>query len=108
MCDDVAKILNFTTHFGVDGKTERELNTIARASCLDYMDMIGYLGADKDGYAWHISDLVIYEKPRSIGEFCKPCDPDPQCDCQYCIGHGRSPSKIVHVPQSWCYVEEQR
>lgn len=106
VCDDITKILNFITHFGVEGRSECELNTIARCSCLDYMDMLGYLGIDKDGYAWHISDLNIYESPRSIGEFCKPCDPDPQCDCRYCITHGRSPSKVVHAPQSWCYVEE--
>lgn len=76
-----------------------ELSCVSEDELVEYADL-GHF------YAWHISDLKIYEKPWSIGEFCKPCDPDPQCDCRYCITHGRSPSKIVHPPQSWCYVEE--
>lgn len=76
-----------------------ELSCVSEDELVEYADL-GHF------YAWHISDLKIYEKPRSIGEFYKPCDPDPQCDCRYCITHGRSPSKIVHPPQSWCYVEE--
>lgn len=60
-----------------------------------------------DVYGYHISDLVIYDKPKRIGEFCKPCDRDPLCDCNYCKAHGRSPRYfITRPPQSWCYVEE--
>ena len=59
---------------------------------------------NKKLYYWHISDLVIYDKPKHIVEFCKPCDRDPQCDCNYCIRYsGNKP--ILHAPQSWCYVE---
>lgn len=95
VCDDITKILNFITHFGVEGRSECELDTIARASCLDYMDMLGYLGTEKDGYAWHISDLVIYEKPRSLGEIRGLRK----------TKFGMEPVTLTRPPQSWCYVE---
>ena len=102
MCDDLAKILNFVTHFGVKGRPERELNTIARASCLDYMDMLEYFGTDKDGYAWHISDLKIYDHPKKLSEFCS-------YDARIYVGENGFPMPthaITRPPQSWCYVEE--
>ena len=37
-------------------------------SCLTDNQLSDYLG-DKDGYAWHITDLVIYDEPRELGEF---------------------------------------
>ena len=43
-------------------------------------------------YGWHISDLVIYDKPKSIKEF-------------YHYGVRRG-AKITRPPQSWCYAEE--
>ena len=101
VCDDIAKILNFVTHFGVEGRPERELNTIARASCLDYMDMLGYLGTEKDGYAWHISDLKIYDPPKKLSEFCS-------YDARIYIGENGFPMPthaITRPPQSWCYVK---
>lgn len=101
VCDDITKILNFITHFGVEGRSECELNTIARASCLDYMDMLEYLGADKDGYAWHISDLKIYDHPKKLSEFCS-------YGARLSIdenGFLMPTHAITRPPQSWCYVK---
>lgn len=69
----------------------------------------------KNCYAWHISDLKIYDKPRELGEFGRGCDAEN-------IGeiHCRDCKKLVSFddcceimckplnrpPQSWCYVEE--
>lgn len=36
--------------------------------CMGYIDE--YL-LSKNGYGWHISDLVIYDKPRELSEFKK-------------------------------------
>lgn len=114
VCDDITKILNFITHFGVEGRSECELNTIARSSCLDYMDMLEYLGTDKDGYAWHISDLKIYDHPKKLSEFAKPdkCPYNLKGECAYprhCYRAGqtkRCGDYLERPPQSWCYVEE--
>lgn len=101
VCDDITKITNLFTHFCVEGRSECELHTIARASCLDYMDMLGYLGTDDDGYAWHISDLKIYDNPKKLSEFCS-------YDARVYIDENGFPMPthaITRPPQSWCYVK---
>ena len=35
---------------------------------LTYDELFNYLNGS-DGYAWHISNLVIYDKPKELGEF---------------------------------------
>ena len=50
-------------------------------ACLSYSEMIDYFYKPEEldgntlkfGYAWHISDLKIYDKPKELGEFRKPC-----------------------------------
>jgi predicted transcriptional regulator len=80
--------------------------TVTR-SCVPMYDLLVYIGKQDYGYGWHISDLVIYDKPRELWRFCKPCDPHPECDCDYCITHGRSKSlRITRPPQSYMYCEE--
>lgn len=82
-----------------------QIGELLEKSCLYYDKLTSYVGL-KRFYAWNISNLVIYDRPKSLGEFCKPCDPDPQCDCRYCMAHGRSPSRqISRSPQDWFYVE---
>lgn len=44
--------------------------------------IIDYLGNGKDGYGWHISDLVIYDKPKDLEEFCI-LDKEKQKQCAY-------------------------
>lgn len=50
--------------------------------------------AGKDGYSWHISNLVIYDVPKELSEF-KHCGVNYHFDPQ-----------VTRPPQSWCYVEE--
>ena len=97
-----------------------------KASCLSANEIIEY-AKDKDGnfvytYGWHISDLVIYDKPRELSEFYYP--PEKYCEkdlCGLCPKY-EVPSyeygevdfdcewkkPIERPPQSWMYVEEQR
>lgn len=59
-------------------------------------------------YGWHISDLRIYEKPKSIEEF-RQCYKCPYGDFANCQQHEYSCNgdyKLKRPPQSWCYVEE--
>lgn len=88
-------------------------------SCMDAVDFIDYSGG-KMIYAWHISDLVIYDKPRELSEFYRKCDDGCGNDCEHwkyirankdefdmdCDCGGMLP--ITRPPQSWCYVEEAR
>lgn len=62
------------------------------------------------GYGWHISDLVIYDKPRELYDFVN-YDKHEAClkkncfsgDCWGCPNN----AIVVIPPQSWCYVEVQ-
>lgn len=60
-------------------------------------------------YGWHISDLKIYDKPKELSEFRKPCD--RFLDCFTCRRLVRNEymscdNKITRPPQSWMYVED--
>ena len=80
-------------------------------TCLRYLDIIAY-GKGKTLYGWHISKLKIYDKPKELGEFRKPCH---YTDGSYCLGNkceyyndwsGICCNWVKKPPQSWCYVEE--
>ena len=70
------------------------------------MEIMDYLGNGVTGYGWHISDLVIYDKPKELREFHK-------------VGYSKIKGSVYgwtyeeeeswqtsRPPQSWCYVEE--
>lgn len=73
-------------------------------ACLKVSDIKAYLGmkyAERKGnytfFGWYIFDLVIYDKPKELSEFCKPTLPT---FLRY------EDDVIKRPPQSWCYVEE--
>ena len=78
-------------------------------TCLTQKQLIQY-GNYKRLYFLHISDLVIYDKPRELCEFCKPCV--FKYDCGSCKHWSTKAyeclydDEIKRPPQSWCYVEE--
>lgn len=86
-------------------------------TCLTDKEIVEYLGNGKTGYGWLISDLVIYDKPKELGEFMrKPCDFAASCGvCVHAVredigGFSGVPVDcdltVKRPPQSWCYVEE--
>lgn len=106
--DTVARIrtpcMDYTT---VNDKWETHFCEI---SCLNGDELGKYLGFNKDGYAWHISNLVIYDNPRGLRSFFKPRTAEElEADVAVSIltcGIHESPFTIKKPPQSWCYVEE--
>lgn len=91
---------------------------ILEGSCLTCDELFDY-GKWKTLYGWHISDLVIYDKPKKLNEFRCPCKEyfekdTPRCgDCEYyeeryeypseCACEGMKPLKRPF--QSWGYAE---
>lgn len=75
-------------------------------SCLSYREVEDY-GNDKPIFAWHISDLVIYEKPKELSEFYKVGYKD-MLDMDFLTENSEEAKywKIERPPQSWCFVEE--
>lgn len=63
---------------------------------LPYDDIAKYIGDGRDGCGWHISNLVIYDKPKELSEFSGLRK----------TKFGLEPVSLTRPPQSWCYVEE--
>lgn len=78
---------------------------LEKMSQLQLYEIEEYLN-NKNGYAWHISELKIYDKPKELSEFkigCKGCKERDTYHCKfYCYGE----RPLTRPPQSWQYVEE--
>lgn len=90
-----------------------EGETIRGNACLTVEELQDYCNW-KDLYFWRISDLKIYDKPKELSEFRKPCKMGdyPCCGiCDYAV-HGMDgdlidcDTSLTRPPQSWCYVED--
>ena len=71
--------------------------------CLTQKEIDEYQGDKAILYGWHISDLVIYDRPRELSEFNSY-----NCGVKIEDGYPMPTHKIKRPPQSWCYVEEVR
>lgn len=90
VCDEISEHnwLSYRGDYGVD-------EDFLSKACLNYNNMREY-GNEKKLYAWHISDLVIYDTPKELREFTKPYGTIIKAfDSRF----------ITRPPQSWCYVE---
>lgn len=85
-------------------------NDECKGSCLTWKELQEY-GKDKPLYGWHISDLKIYDKPRELSEFSRPCSYSGLCfSCKRTSfkkdGNLLCNTKITRPPQSWMHVED--
>lgn len=62
---------------------EPYLTWLEEQSCVDMNDIAIYKGEKDLIYAWQITQLKVYDKPKALSEF-----------------------NLTRAPQSWCYVEE--
>ena len=101
VCDEVYE-WKYDYCDGVDIDDDLILDT-----CLDRED-INIYAKGKPLYGWHISDLKIYDKPKPIMQFYKPCPIEwkncPVCEF-YSTNTGCCMNNVDRPPQSWCYVE---
>ena len=118
ICDDIRRI---GPEYCV---VKEDIESAIAGSCLTVPQVKDYAGwksglsyADlKDLYGWHISELKIYDKPKSILDFHRAVDKtNLWCEkcaiggkkgtaCAFC--YGLDGLRIRHPPQSWCYVED--
>lgn len=107
-------------------KTERftvgslRSDDIEKLACLSYNEMINYFYKPeeldgktlKQGFAWHISNLKIYDQPKELSDFYKPCPTEQKGNCYGCYYladrdyGGICANNLTRPPQSWCYVKE--
>ena len=83
------------------------IEKMSELSCLSTTELLDYLGGiyDNQGnnkrlYAWHISDLIIYDEPKDVREFNQFNDGSYWVD-----GSPTLTLPLNRPPQSWCYVE---
>lgn len=108
ICDKVM----FLTPLGLRGFEMRE--EILKLICLTNDDLNAY-GGLKTIYGWHISDLKIYDKPKELSEFYRPCSYSGICySCNRFRPAGTPNDKpndfcdggITRPPQSYMFVKE--
>ncbi len=124
VCDDISENDMVFGGYGVYDISDDALQEM----CLTNDELWEY-GKGETLYGWHISDLVIYDEPKELGEFkaavpnhfCKYRNDYGECcghhfiDCEY-MKKDTNPDGSVNIyycdkrvarpPQSWCYVEE--
>ena len=108
VCEDITDIHYHEAADGYGVAMSHPLcDFFAESTCLKYEELHKYLQGN-NGYGWHISDLVIYDKPKELNEFQSVSNyarklrteffgKDPCCVNDY---------KLTRPPQSWCYCEE--
>lgn len=87
-------------------------------TCITVAEWLKYTKGHKgEVYGWHISNIVIYDKPKDLDDFMAfgktHCDQKNCGDCLYMGIDGICDVKdigqpMTRPPQSWCYVEESK
>lgn len=120
---------------GYDTNGDKHLYNIAfveQRMCIPYNELHEYLYKSREncgGWAWHISNLEIYDTPKELSEF-RVIDNEAVKNCEYRIQTYYSFTDTGYIkngmacgykddwcdkcktkplskpPQSWCYVEE--
>lgn len=102
ICDRITKYECSSVGFG-------ELATTC-GTCLTYDEILNYCNGN-DLYGWHITDLVVYDEPRELREFCRngecaKCGWFENGKCFKRVEQSRyNKHRIKRPPQSWMYVE---
>lgn len=120
-CDKINKLVHVGTMMDINILTldgwYKPADALLQAACLTEETVKKYLQG-RNGYGWQISDLKIYDKPKSILDFHRAVDKTKLwCEkcaiggkkgtaCAFC--YGLDGLRIRRPPQSWCYVEEFR
>lgn len=110
-CDRITPLFNVCTDnwHHLAGDVHEWHKELVKRACLTDAELKAY-AKGQNCFAWHISDLKIYDKPRELREFKKN---NRDCfyadlgiakrDCPDCKNSG---CFLERPPQSWGYVEE--
>lgn len=94
----------------------KPIDGILTDGCLSLPELETYL-AGAVGYAWHISELKIYDKPKELSEFYTSGTLSNEDFLGTLYDGSGDPTRMNYAsylftrrlrrpPQSWCYVEE--
>ena len=128
--DDKEPLYQFETSNEEDDPNDCELIKSSKVTFNQFRKYIGETFFDKSFYGWHISSLVIYDKPKELSEFAV-VDNEAVSNCEYRTRAYNNPEytngavlrggyfcsktydwckkcktkPLTRVPKSWCYVE---
>jgi predicted transcriptional regulator len=88
VCNDIEC---FTTDYRAN---QEQTDRISAQSCVSWGNLMEYEVNSPCLYAWHISDLIIYDEPKCLGDF------------HHCGVNYHFDPVVTKPPQSWCYVEK--
>ena len=76
-------------------------NIMLGMACLNQKQIHEYMHGKECAYAWHITNLKIFDKPKEISEFIR------DTGRIMLVGHDLIPycEPLTRAPQSWCYIE---
>lgn len=90
-----------------------QIEQILSDSCLTYNQLTDYIGCGdvenwtfENGYAWHIDNLKIYDKPKELSKFDRPEIDLTTDETGSAVCPIYAYKKLTKAPQSWCYVQE--
>lgn len=118
VCDKVIKTCGWRLRGNTQQCAKRTTDEEAfpELACLTIDEIIKYAGSEnREVCGWHISDSKIYDKPKGLSEFYRPCSYSGICySCNRFRPNGTPNDKpndfcdstITRAPQSWQYVEE--
>ena len=81
------------------------INPLLKKCCLLYEELDSYLKW-KNGYAWHIDNLEIFDRPKELNEFYGYTD--KKIEWYSGLPKVRVMASLTKAPQSWCYVEVEK
>lgn len=99
-----------SAHFSTKSLKESELE---KQSCLCYSQLFDYLEpnaswegyGDIQGYAWHIDNLVIFDKPKELSEFKHYSNILTICNIKTDRGFRPTLRPLTKAPKTFTYVE---
>lgn len=127
VCKHITDIQVLNKGLFTGGYPNGNCTLVVQNSALTPKDIKEYANGKEWVYGWQISDLKIYDKPKTLEDFRKPCiSPEmpycPLCKVGYeyiseteaefyrvdgeCYTEWRCLNLIRKPPQSWCYVQE--
>ena len=92
------KVEELSWQIGLYELDQQSFSDFLDKSCLGFCELKNYLNK-KNGFAIHISDLKIFDKPKELCDFfyLKPC---------FIAGDNTPRKERIHkAPQNFCYVE---
>ena len=104
------EIFNIVFGYGMYNKSQEYLDEVIEKSCLNDSQLQKYLNK-KDAYSWHIDNLVIFDKPKELGEFSTFKRETIGCGMDCPPYTDWVEYRVRKAPQSWQYawvMEERR